>query len=109
MPLIVVSPWARRGYVSNVVQDHTSLAAFLEHKWNLPAMTFRDANAAPMTDYFDFSRPAFAHPPRLAAAPGSAPAWPPATRRASTRRCPRLSEPSRAAWSPYAGGGESPG
>ena len=70
VPLIVVSPWARRGYVSNVVQDHTSLAAFLEYKWNLPAMTFRDANAAPMTDYFDFSRPAFAHPPRLAAAPG---------------------------------------
>ncbi|HET9105161.1 MAG TPA: alkaline phosphatase family protein [Solirubrobacteraceae bacterium] len=70
VPLIVVSPWARRNYVSNVVQDHTSLAAFLQYKWNLPAMTFRDANAAPMTDYFDFSRPGFAHPPRLAAAPG---------------------------------------
>ena len=69
VPLIVVSPYARRAYVSNVVQDHTSMTAFIEHKWNLPAMTFRDANAQPMTDYFDFRRAAFARPPRLAAAP----------------------------------------
>ena len=43
--------------------------AFIERKWNLPALTFRDANAHPMTDYFDFRKPAFARPPRLAAAP----------------------------------------
>jgi phospholipase C len=69
VPLIVVSPWARKGYVSRVVQDHTSMTAFIERKWNLPAMTFRDANAAPMTDYFDFRKAAFAKPPRIAAAP----------------------------------------
>ena len=73
VPLLVVSPWARPGYVSRVVQDHTSITAFIEHKFNLPAMTWRDANAAPMTDYFDFSgRPAFLRAPRLAAAPGLA-------------------------------------
>ena len=72
---IVVSPWARPRYVSRVVQDHTSILAFIERKWNLPAMTFRDANAAPMTDYFDFRHAAFAKPPRLAAAPPLAPAW----------------------------------
>ncbi|HEX3689264.1 MAG TPA: alkaline phosphatase family protein [Solirubrobacteraceae bacterium] len=72
VPTVVVSPWARANYVSNVVQDHTSITAFIEHKWNLPAMTFRDANAHPMTDYFDFTAPAFATPPRLAAAPGLA-------------------------------------
>jgi hypothetical protein len=32
-------------------------------------MTFRDANAHPMTDYFDFKRAAFHKPPMLAAAP----------------------------------------
>jgi phospholipase C len=72
VPTVVVSPWARRNYVSNVVQDHTSITAFIEHKWNLPAMTFRDANAHPMTDYFDFTEPAFAEPPKLAAAPALA-------------------------------------
>ena len=68
-----------RGYVSSVVQDHTSITAFVERKWNLPAMTFRDANAAPMTDYFDFRRPAFAAGRagargRAAARPGRLPA-----------------------------------
>ena len=72
VPLIVVSPWARAGYVSSVVQDHTSITALIEHKWNLPAMTFRDANAAPMTDYFNFRRPAFARPPALPGPPGLA-------------------------------------
>ena len=72
VPTVVVSPWARANYVSNVVQDHTSITAFIERKWNLPAMTFRDANAHPMTDYFDFRHPAFAQPPRLHAMPGLA-------------------------------------
>ncbi len=69
VPLVVASPWARPKYVSQVVQDHTSITAFIERKWNLPAMTFRDANAHPMTDYFDFRKPAFAKPPALKSAP----------------------------------------
>ncbi len=73
VPLIAVSPWARAGYVSRRVQDHASLTAFIERKWNLPAMTFRDANADPMTDYFDFRRAAFARAPWLPAAPALGP------------------------------------
>ena len=73
VPMIVVSPWAKPGYVSRVVQDHTSITSFVRRKWNLPAMTFRDANAAPMTDYFNFKHAAFANPPRLAAAPSLGP------------------------------------
>ena len=69
VPLVVVSPWARAHYVSRAVEDHTSITAFVERKWNLPAMTFRDANASPMTNYFDFRKPAFLKPPKLAAAP----------------------------------------
>jgi phospholipase C len=72
VPLFVVSPWARANYVSRVVQDHTSITAFIERKWNLPAMTFRDANAHPMTDYFNFRKPAFMKPPKLHSAPGLA-------------------------------------
>jgi phospholipase C len=70
VPLIAVSPFARPGYVSRVVQDHTSILRFIERKWNIGALTFRDANAHDMTDYFDFKRrPKFLHPPRLAHAP----------------------------------------
>jgi phospholipase C len=73
LPVIVVSPWAKRGYVSSVVQDHTSILRFIERRWNLGAMTRRDANANDMTDYFDFRRAAFREPPRIASAPSLAP------------------------------------
>jgi phospholipase C len=73
VPAIVVSPWAKANYISRLTQDHTSITAFVQRKWNLPAMTFRDANAQPMTDYFNFRAPSFAHPAKLALAPGLGP------------------------------------
>ncbi len=66
VPFAIVSPWARRDYVSHRVFDHTSILKLVETKWNLPALTFRDANAVPMLDMLDFRRPAFAEPPHLA-------------------------------------------
>ena len=75
VPMLVISPWAKPRHVSRVVGDHTSITAFIERKWNLPAMTFRDANAHPMTDYFDFGKPAFLEPPKLAAAPALSPGF----------------------------------
>jgi hypothetical protein len=35
----------RRDYVSHVVHDHTSILKLVETKWNLPALTYRDASA----------------------------------------------------------------
>jgi phospholipase C len=66
VPCAVVSPWARPHHVSHQVFDHTSICALVEAKWNLPAMTHRDANANNMLDLVDLSRPAFLRPPRLA-------------------------------------------
>ncbi len=69
VPAVVVSPWAKRDYVSHVTYDHTSFLRLIETKWNLPALTNRDANANNLLDCVDFSRPSFEHPPSLAAAP----------------------------------------
>jgi len=68
VPCIVVSPWSKRSHVSHVVYDHTSILKLVETKWNLPALTYRDANARDMLDFFDFSAksPPFADPPNLA-------------------------------------------
>jgi phospholipase C len=66
VPCVVVSPWARRSYVSHRVFDHTSILALVERKWNLPALTLRDANANDLLDLVDFSSPAFLKPPALA-------------------------------------------
>jgi phospholipase C len=66
VPCAVVSPWARPRYVSHRTMDHTSICALAEAKWNLPAMTYRDANARNMLDMLDLRRPHFLSPPKLA-------------------------------------------
>ncbi len=65
VPAVVISPWSRPNHVTSVVHDHTSILAMVERKWNLPAMTNRDAAAADLSDFVNFSQPAFADPPEL--------------------------------------------
>jgi len=66
VPAFVISPFARRHYVSHVVHDHTSVLRFIETKFNLGALTKRDANASNLLDCLDLRRPAFLDPPELA-------------------------------------------
>ena len=49
------------------MHDHTSVLRFIETKFNLGALTRRDANASNLLDCFDFRRAAFLEPPALAA------------------------------------------
>jgi phospholipase C len=65
VPGFVISPYAKAGYVSSVVHDHTSILKFIETKFNLGAMTYRDANADDLLDCFDFEHPGFLDPPTL--------------------------------------------
>jgi phospholipase C len=69
VPMTVVSPYSKPGYVSHVVYDHTSILRFIEARYGLPALTRRDANADAMFDFFDFTRPSFATPPNIAEPP----------------------------------------
>jgi phospholipase C len=69
VPAVVVSPYSKPNSVTNVVHDHTSFLATIEAQWNLPACTYRDANATTVADFLDTSRPALLEPPQLAAAP----------------------------------------
>ncbi|HEY4946819.1 MAG TPA: alkaline phosphatase family protein [Acidimicrobiales bacterium] len=69
VPAGVVSPYARKGHVSHTVYDHTSVLRLVETKWNLPALTRRDAAANDLLDMVDFSQPpVFLRPPVLHAA-----------------------------------------
>jgi phospholipase C len=66
VPAGVISPYAKRDYVSHTIYDHTSILKTIETKWNLPALTRRDANAHDVLDMVDLrSKPAFVNPPRL--------------------------------------------
>lgn len=53
VPAVVVSPYARAGGVTSLVHDHTSVLATIQAKWNLPALTDRDANANTVMDFLD--------------------------------------------------------
>jgi Phospholipase C len=66
VPAVIVSPYAKRNYVSHVTHDHTSVLKFLETKWNIGALTYRDANADDLLDSLNLhARPAFLEPPVL--------------------------------------------
>jgi phospholipase C len=67
VPAVVVSPYSKPGGVSNTVCDHTSILATIQAKWNLPAMTMRDANANTMADFLT-AKPSLLEPPSLAGA-----------------------------------------
>lgn len=53
VPAVVVSPYGKRNHVSHAMYDQTSIMATLQLKWNLPALTWRDANAHDMLDFID--------------------------------------------------------
>ena len=57
VPAIVVSPYSRAGGVTSVVHDHASVLATIQAKWNLPALTDRDANANTIMDFLDLATP----------------------------------------------------
>jgi len=70
VPTVVMSPYSKPHFVSHTVYDHTSVLKTIERKWNLPAMTYRDANANDLLDCLDLGKRTFADPPTLAA-PGN--------------------------------------
>ncbi|MGZ5577306.1 MAG: alkaline phosphatase family protein, partial [Methylobacter sp.] len=65
VPMIVISPYAKKHYVSHHVYDHTSILRFVQARFNLPALTARDAHARPPIDMFDFKYASFTKPPVL--------------------------------------------
>ncbi|MBV9465214.1 MAG: alkaline phosphatase family protein [Solirubrobacterales bacterium] len=91
VPMIVVSPFAKPGYVSHTYTDHISLLKFIERNWGLSPLSSRSldqlpnpvsgrnpyvpANRPAIGDLFDFfdwsSAHASAVPPRLPAAHGT--------------------------------------
>jgi phospholipase C len=56
VPLIVVSPFARQGYVSHVTHDFGSILKFIEEVYRLPSLGYADFRADDLSDCFDFHR-----------------------------------------------------
>ncbi|HSN21256.1 MAG TPA: alkaline phosphatase family protein [Usitatibacter sp.] len=54
VPAVIISPYAKRGYVDHTVYDTTSILRFIEKRWGLAPLGTRDAAANDLTGAFDF-------------------------------------------------------
>ncbi len=63
LPMLVVSPFTKKNYVSHTVTDYTAILKFIETRFNLQPLTQRDAAQMDMTEFFDFQNAPWATPP----------------------------------------------
>jgi phospholipase C len=56
VPLIVVSPYAKKAHVSHVQHDFGSILKFVEEIYGLPSLGYADERADDLSDCFNFSQ-----------------------------------------------------
>jgi phospholipase C len=56
VPLIVVSPYARRAYISHVTHESSGFLTFIEENFGLPSLGSRDVLADDFSDCFDYTQ-----------------------------------------------------
>ena len=54
MPLIVVSPYAKKGYVSHVQHQQSSILHYIETTFGLGTLGYADARADNLADCFNY-------------------------------------------------------
>lgn len=64
LPLVVISPFTKKNFVSHQVMDYTAVLKLIEERFSLPALTARDAAQPSMAnEFFDFNAAAWKTPP----------------------------------------------
>jgi phospholipase C len=62
VPALIISPYAKAGYIDHTVYDFESTLKFIEWRFGLPTLTQRDAGANNLLNAFDFGQqPAIPH------------------------------------------------
>jgi phospholipase C len=56
VPVIVVSPYAKRGYVSHVTHESSGFLRYIEEVFGLPSLGTRDSIADDFNDCFDYTQ-----------------------------------------------------
>lgn len=64
VPLIVISPFAKKNYVSHTSADYTAILKLIETRFGVSALTKRDAMQMNMTEFFNFANPPWLIPPK---------------------------------------------
>jgi phospholipase C len=55
-PALLVSPYAKKGYIDSTTLDSTSILKFIEQNWGLAPLASRDRKARTFTSAFDFAQ-----------------------------------------------------
>jgi phospholipase C len=63
VPLIVISPYTVKNFVSHNVRDTTAVLKMVETRFGLTPLTARDGSQMDMTEFFDFVNKPWATPP----------------------------------------------
>ena len=56
VPAIIISPFAKRGFVDHTQYETTSILKLIEERWNLPSLTDHDKNSGDLMTAFDFNQ-----------------------------------------------------
>jgi phospholipase C len=56
VPAIIISPYAKAGYIDHTQYSFESMLKFIEWRFNIPPFTYRDAHANNLLNAFDFSQ-----------------------------------------------------
>ena len=56
VPALLVSPFAKTGYIDSTELDFTSILKFIETNWGVAPLSDRDANAKSFQNAFDFTQ-----------------------------------------------------
>jgi phospholipase C len=57
IPMLIVSAYAKNGYVDHTHFEHGSILRFVEQRFGLAALSKSDARATAPDDAFDFTKP----------------------------------------------------
>ena len=56
VPCLIISPYAKAGFIDSIVNDHTSILKFVETRYGLSPLSTRDAAANGLSEAFDFTQ-----------------------------------------------------
>ena len=77
VPMLMISPYAKTGYVDHTEGEFSSVLRFIEDNWGLSQLTERDQQADNLSEAFDFSQAPRQPDPLPLRADCSGPIWQP--------------------------------
>jgi len=63
VPLLVISPFTKKNFVSHTVRDYTAVLKLIETRFGVSPLSARDTAQADMSEFFDFANKPWSTPP----------------------------------------------